>query len=121
MQHYDCLIVGTGHGGSQAAIMLRKRNYQGSIALLGEECDLPYERPPLSKDYLAGTKPFDRLLIQPKEQWEAKNIALLLGRRVDSVDPSAHRVTLCRRDLLRVRHPRLGRRRQAPDDLSPRS
>ena len=54
----DVLIVGAGHGGAQAAIALRQRKYDGSIAIVGEEPEIPYERPPLSKDYLAGDKPF---------------------------------------------------------------
>ena len=66
---YDVVIVGTGHGGAQAAIALRQRGFTGSIALVGEEPDPPYERPPLSKDYLAGGKPFERILIRPVAFW----------------------------------------------------
>ena len=62
---HDVLIVGSGHGGAQAAIALRQGGFSGSIAIAGAEAELPYERPPLSKDYLAGEKPFERLLIRP--------------------------------------------------------
>ena len=64
-QRHDVLIVGAGHGGAQAAIALRQRGFTGSIAVVGEEPEIPYERPPLSKEYLAGDKPFERLLIRP--------------------------------------------------------
>ena len=90
---YDVLIVGAGHGGAQAAIALRQNKFAGSIALLGDEPDPPYERPPLSKDYLAGEKSFDRLLIRPRAFWEERDITLLLGRHVVQVDPAAHGVT----------------------------
>lgn len=67
--HYDILIVGAGHGGAQAAAALRKASFAGSIALLGDEPDLPYERPPLSKEYLSGDRPLDRLLSHPPAFW----------------------------------------------------
>lgn len=92
-EHYDILIVGAGHGGAQAAIALRQAGFTGSIALIGDEPELPYERPPLSKDYLAGAKPFDRLLIRPPAFWPERAITLLLGRRIVAVDAGAHRVT----------------------------
>ena len=93
MTHYDVLIVGAGHAGAQAAIALRQNKYEGSIALLGDEPEIPYERPPLSKDYLAGEKPFERILIRPAAFWPERDIAMLTGKRVASVDPQAHRVT----------------------------
>ena len=94
MAHFDALIVGGGHGGAQCAIALRQNGYQGSIAIVGDEPDLPYERPPLSKDYLAGARTFDRLLIRPAAFWEERAVAMRLGERVETVDPDAHRVTL---------------------------
>lgn len=92
-RHYDALIVGTGHAGAQAAIALRQNGFTGTIGLIGEEVDLPYERPPLSKDYLAGDKSFERILIRPAEFWASKNIIMLLGCAVTAVDADAHRVT----------------------------
>lgn len=91
--HADVLIVGAGHGGAQAAIALRQRKYEGSIAIVGEEPEIPYERPPLSKDYLAGDKPFERILIRPPGFWGERAVAMLTGRRVVAVDPDAHVVT----------------------------
>jgi 3-phenylpropionate/trans-cinnamate dioxygenase ferredoxin reductase subunit len=89
MERFDVLIVGAGHGGAQAAIALRQQGFGGSIAIAGDEPDLPYERPPLSKEYLAGEKPFERMLIRPRAFWDERQVALLLGRRVQSVDADA--------------------------------
>ena len=91
--NYDVLIVGAGHGGAQAAIMLRQLKFEGTIAVIGDEGELPYERPPLSKDYFAGDKEFERILIRPAKFWEERAVAMLLKKRVASVDPVAHSVT----------------------------
>lgn len=89
---FDVLIVGAGHAGAQAAISLRSGCFEGTIGLIGDEPDPPYERPPLSKEYLAAEKEFDRLLIRPAAFWSERGIELLLGRRVDAVDAAARRV-----------------------------
>ncbi len=91
MSRHDVLIVGTGHAGAQAAILLRQHGFDGSIALAGAEPDLPYERPPLSKDYLAGEKPFDRMLIRPAAFWSERGIHLMLGTRIVSIDAARKR------------------------------
>ena len=90
--HYDVLIVGAGHGGAQAAIALRQRGFAGSIGLIGDEPEPPYERPPLSKEYLAGDKPFDRMLIRPRAFWAERNITLLTGTTVVAVNASRREV-----------------------------
>ncbi|RST32270.1 NAD(P)/FAD-dependent oxidoreductase [Sphingomonas ginkgonis] len=86
------LVVGAGHGGAQAAIALRQNGFTGSIAVLGEEPELPYERPPLSKDYFAGEKTFERMLIRPPAFWSERDVTLLTGRRVVTVELEAHAV-----------------------------
>ena len=91
---HDVVVVGAGHGGAQLAIGLRQRKFTGSIALIGDEPELPYERPPLSKEYLSGEKPFERILIRPAAFWAEREIDMLLGRRVVAVDPAAKGVTL---------------------------
>lgn len=93
MSAYDILIVGGGHAGAQAAIALRQNKFEGTIAIVGDEPEIPYERPPLSKDYLAGEKVFERILIRPAAFWPEREIAMLTGRRVVAVDPQAHSVT----------------------------
>ncbi|ODP39320.1 NAD(P)/FAD-dependent oxidoreductase [Sphingomonas turrisvirgatae] len=90
---YDVVIVGAGHGGAQAAIALRQAKFEGSIAVIGDEPELPYERPPLSKEYFSGEKAFERILIRPAAFWEERKVEMLLGRRVVSVDAEAHSVT----------------------------
>ena len=90
---YDIVIVGAGHGGAQAAIALRQRKFEGSIAIIGEEPEIPYERPPLSKDYFAREKTFERILIRPAAFWDERHVAMLTGKRVVKVDPAAHTVT----------------------------
>ncbi len=93
-REFDVLIVGAGHGGAQAAVALRQQKFAGTIAIVGDEPELPYERPPLSKEYLSGDKPFERLLIRPAAFWSERAVTMLLGRRVTAVDPSACSVTI---------------------------
>jgi 3-phenylpropionate/trans-cinnamate dioxygenase ferredoxin reductase subunit len=90
---YDIVIVGAGHGGAQAAIALRQNKFEGSIAVIGDEPELPYERPPLSKEYLSGEKAFERILIRPAAFWEERKVEMLLSRRVVSVNADAHALT----------------------------
>lgn len=94
MSHYDVVIVGGGHGGAQAALQLRTLGFHGSVVIIGDEPELPYERPPLSKEYMAGDKTFDRILLRPESFWADKKVDMLLGHRVSSVDASAKTVTL---------------------------
>jgi 3-phenylpropionate/trans-cinnamate dioxygenase ferredoxin reductase subunit len=94
LARYDVLIVGAGHGGAQVAVALRQNKFEGSIALLGDEPEPPYERPPLSKEYFSGEKSFERILIRPEKFWAERDIDLLLSRRVVAVDAAAHAVTL---------------------------
>ncbi|WP_340588321.1 FAD-dependent oxidoreductase [Erythrobacter alti] len=94
MTRHDVVIVGTGHGGAQAGIALRQQGFEGSILMIGRDRVPPYERPPLSKEYLAGEKPLERLLIRPETFWADKNIELMLGQTVTKVDPMAHEVEL---------------------------
>lgn len=89
MTHFDVAIVGAGHGGAQAAIQLRQLGFAGSIGLIGAEPEPPYERPPLSKEYFAGEKEFERMLIRPEAFWRERNVHLLPGTRIVSVDPAA--------------------------------
>jgi 3-phenylpropionate/trans-cinnamate dioxygenase ferredoxin reductase subunit len=91
---FDVLIVGGGHAGAQAAIALRQQKFDGTIAIVGDEPEFPYERPPLSKEYLAGEKPFERILIRPLSFWKERDITMVLGRRAVSVVPEDHQVVL---------------------------
>ena len=93
-QDAGIIIVGGGHGGAQAAIALRQNGYAGPVTIIGRENEPPYERPPLSKEYMAGDKEFERIYIRPRAFWEEKQVDLLLGRSVEAVDPFAKTVTL---------------------------
>ena len=90
----DVIIVGAGHGGAQAAIALRQNGFEGRILVIGREPEIPYERPPLSKEYLAREKTFDRICIRPAQFWEDKAVEMKLGAEVVSLDPAAHTVKL---------------------------
>jgi 3-phenylpropionate/trans-cinnamate dioxygenase ferredoxin reductase component len=92
MKHYDVIIVGAGHGGAQAAIALRQNGFTGSIAMVGREPEPPYERPPLSKEYLAKEKPFERLYIRPPAFWAERDIEMILGSEVVAVDPTSQSI-----------------------------
>ncbi|WP_435419019.1 FAD-dependent oxidoreductase [Parerythrobacter aurantius] len=100
MDHADICIVGAGHGGAQAAIALRQKGFEGTIALVTREQDPPYERPPLSKEYLAGEKAFERIMIRPEAFWVDKGIDLQRGRAVVKVDPQAHCVVFADESIL---------------------
>ncbi|MCA1661226.1 MAG: FAD-dependent oxidoreductase [Novosphingobium sp.] len=94
MEQADAVIVGAGHGGAQAALSLRQHGFEGSILMIGREPEPPYERPPLSKEYLAREKPFERLLLRPAQVWADKRIEMRLGRCVTALDPAAKSLTL---------------------------
>ncbi len=94
MTQADVVIVGAGHGGAQVALALRTNGFEGSILMIGRESEPPYERPPLSKEYLARDKEFERLYIRPPQFWVDKNVTLKLGTEVTAVDAAAHQVTL---------------------------
>ena len=93
-KHYDVVIVGAGHAGAQAAISLRQNGFEGSIVIFGREDVLPYERPPLSKEYMAGEKNFDRIQLRPAKFWADKAITLELGCEIKGVTPEAKVVSL---------------------------
>ena len=94
MSGADVVIVGAGHAGAQAAIALRTGGYTGTVTMIGREPEPPYERPPLSKEYFAREKTFDRLYIRPPAFWGEKGVALKLSTEVTAVDPAAKSLTL---------------------------
>jgi 3-phenylpropionate/trans-cinnamate dioxygenase ferredoxin reductase subunit len=87
------IIVGGGMAGAIAAQTLREEGFDGNITLLGQEPSVPYERPPLSKDYLQGRADRDSIFVQP-EPWYAEHaVELSLGNAVTSLDPATRTVT----------------------------
>jgi len=84
MKH--CIIIGASHAGAQLCVSLRQGGYGGNITVIGDEPDLPYHRPPLSKDYLSGDKAIDEILLRPASVYETANVEMKLGTRVVSID-----------------------------------
>jgi len=92
MQHI--VIIGAGQAGAQTLISLRQGGFDGAISLIGDEPALPYQRPPLSKKFLAGDMEKAQLFFRPQAFYEKENIALYLGQRAEKIDPTAKTVTL---------------------------
>lgn len=88
------IIIGAGHAGGEAAIQLRKAGYEAPITIIGEERHAPYERPPLSKDLLAGDMAPERVFLRPGDFWTGHDINLKLGVKVTAIDRAAGQVAL---------------------------
>ena len=88
------VIVGAGIAGVSAAAAMRRSGYEGDIDLLGEEPELPYRRPPVSKEIVRGEKTPDEIRIKKPEWYEQQSITLRTGVTVASVDTDAHVVRL---------------------------
>jgi NADPH-dependent 2,4-dienoyl-CoA reductase/sulfur reductase-like enzyme/nitrite reductase/ring-hydroxylating ferredoxin subunit len=88
------VIVGGGAAGFAAAEILRRKNYQGSIVMLSSDDALPYDRPNLSKDYLAGNAPFDYVPLRQESFYLENNIEMRLGQTVSEIDTRAREVVL---------------------------
>ena len=81
----DVVIIGSGHAGGMCAIELRKKNFKGSITIVGEEPYPPYQRPPLSKDFLSDQVDKERMFLKKKEFYRKNNISLLLNTKVKKI------------------------------------
>jgi len=88
------VIVGASLAGARAAETLRGEGFEGPVILIGSEDETPYERPPLSKDYLMGKHGRDKLYVQPREWYGEHKVDLRLGTTVTAIDPAAHEVVL---------------------------
>ena len=86
------LIVGAGLAGARCAEALRAGGYDGTLTLVGEEPVPPYERPALSKDLLRDGLTVEDIALRPPGWWSDRGIELLLGARVDTVEPALRRV-----------------------------
>ena len=82
----DAVIIGAGHAGGMTAISLRQRQYQGSITLIGEENYLPYQRPALSKGFLAGEIEEKRLYLKSQDYFDKNNIRIIRNCKVVAID-----------------------------------
>jgi 3-phenylpropionate/trans-cinnamate dioxygenase ferredoxin reductase subunit len=88
------LIVGAGLAGAKAAEALRAHGFDGRITLIGSDLELPYERPPLSKSYLAGTSPREDARVHADGFYDEQGIEVLTSTIATVLDPDAHRVEL---------------------------
>ena len=88
------LILGGGQAGAQAIDTLRREGFRGRLVLIGDEPELPYQRPPLSKKYLSGEMAADRLPFRHRAFYDEHRIELKLGRRAVRLDAAAREVEL---------------------------
>ena len=86
------LIIGGGQAGLSAAAELRKRKYDAPVAILSAEAAIPYQRPPLSKAYLSGETPVDRLWLKPESWYESADVAVRTGVTAAAIDRGASEV-----------------------------
>ena len=88
------VIVGASLAGAKAAEALREEGFDGPLVMIGEESERPYERPPLSKDYLLGKADRETIYVHPQEWYAEHDVDLRLGVEVTSIDRAAHEVSL---------------------------
>ena len=86
------VIVGAGQAAVQAVDTLRRKGFTGKLAVVGDEPWLPYQRPPLSKKYLAGALERDRLTIRPTQFYTEHAVQTHLGRRVEEITRTDQRL-----------------------------
>jgi 3-phenylpropionate/trans-cinnamate dioxygenase ferredoxin reductase subunit len=98
------VIIGTGQAGFQAASSLRQVGLQGEVTLVGEETELPYQRPPLSKTFLKGEGDPGEVHLRPETFFASKDIALVGGDRAERIDREARRVELASGRVLDYDH-----------------
>ena len=87
-------IIGGGQAASQLVASLRGDGFTGGLRLIGEEPHLPYQRPPLSKKFLAGEAGIEAVTLRPREMYEKEGAELILGVRVEAVDRAGRKLTL---------------------------
>ncbi len=88
------VIVGAGLAGAKAAEALREEGFDGRVVLVGAEPERPYERPPLSKDYLRGESGREKAYVHPEAFYAEHEIELRLATAVEAIDPGAHEIVL---------------------------
>src|SRR5260370_7267638 len=104
MPQEPVVMVGAGHAGSQLAASLRQNGIEGGITLMGDEPVLPYQRPPLSKEYLDGKIGLDLLLMRPEAFYRDHRIDYLPGTRVSEIDRAGKTLRLSSADRPRYPH-----------------
>ena len=118
------IVVGAGHCAGQVAASLRQQGFDGDLVIIGDEPHIPYQRPPLSKKFLAGELPLERVYLRPAKFYRDNNIELLLSARVTALQPRERRVVLAdgayrRYDKLLLATGSAPRRLKVPGDNLP--
>src|ERR1051326_2942930 len=98
------LVLGAGHAGFQLAASLRQHGFDGRVLWAGDEPVLPYQRPPLSKDYLDGKIGFDLLLMRPDSFYRDHDIDLMQGARAEEIDRAGKAMRLASGECLEYDH-----------------
>jgi len=88
------VIAGGGLAGANAAFALREKGFENRVVLVSEEAETPYERPPLSKDYLRGEKPLEKTFVRPPGEYEIAGIELMRSSRAVTLDPATRQLNL---------------------------
>ena len=94
------IIAGASHAASMLAPTLRREGWQGPIIVVGAEASIPYHRPPLSKDYLAGDRTLDEILIRPAKVYEKSEVEFILNTGVEAIDRDSRTVRLSNNETL---------------------
>jgi 3-phenylpropionate/trans-cinnamate dioxygenase ferredoxin reductase component len=102
-RHETFVIADKSLAGATAAAALREEGFSGRIVLVGEEHERPYERPPLSKDYLQGRSEREKIFVHPADWYAQHDAELQVGTRVTRVDAGAHELTVARRQAHTLR------------------
>jgi len=88
------VVIGAGQAATEFAVALRGGGFAGSVRIIGDEPYLPYQRPPLSKDFLSGKSPYEKLMLRPEAFWRDQKIEFVLGAAATMIDRAARTVSL---------------------------
>jgi 3-phenylpropionate/trans-cinnamate dioxygenase ferredoxin reductase subunit len=94
MESKHCIVVGASHAGTSLALQVRKEGWEGRITLISDEAELPYHRPPLSKEFLAGVKELNDIRLRPEKVFQSNAIELLLGNKIVDLNCDTKKVLL---------------------------
>jgi len=97
----EIVVIGSGQAAIQTVMSLKRNKFTGSIKVIGEEDHLPYQRPPLSKDFLLEEYKPERVSLKKKEFYEENEVDLILGKRAESIDTILKEITLSDENKIR--------------------
>ena len=88
------VVIGAGQAATEFAVALRAGGYTGNVLIVGDEPYLPYQRPPLSKDFLSGKSPYEKLMLRPETFWREHKIEFALGATATKIDRVGRSISL---------------------------